>query len=153
MREMTMELCNTTQLWVANMRAMLVLLDAEFSALKEKKQEAILLTSREKEALLAELSAQEKNLLDSAQATGFTGHDLFEHIARHCGQEWAQSTLETSQQVQQANQRNGALLQSMIRLNEHALNLLTGKQPKVNTYGASGQIETSVSQLTKLATA
>jgi flagellar biosynthesis/type III secretory pathway chaperone len=41
----------------------------------------------------------------------------------------------------------------MIRLNEHALNLLTGKQPKVNTYGASGQIETSVSQLTKLATA
>lgn len=148
-----MELCNTTQLWVANMQTMLVLLEAEFSALKEKEEVTLARITREKEALLETLSAQEQNLLNSAKAMGWEGSGLAEYLARHCTNDVAQRMHETAQQVQQANQRNGALLHAMIRLNGHALNLLTGKQPKVNTYGASGQIESSVSQLTKLATA
>jgi flagella synthesis protein FlgN len=148
-----MELCNATQLWMTNMNVMLALLEAEFLALKEKENAHINRMAQEKEALLLVLSKQEIKLLDAAYATGFTGEHLITHLSAHCGAETAEAVRTVGKQVQQANQRNGALLQAMIRLNEHALRLLTGKQPKMNIYGASGQLETSVSQLTKLATA
>lgn len=148
-----MRLCDATQLWISNMQTMLTLLDAEFSALKEKEQLAITRIAQEKEALLAVISEYERELLLQAQATGFDGQNLLEHLNHHCQELDTLAMRQLAGKVQHANQRNGALLQAMIRLNEHALNLLTGKQPKINTYGASGHIAPSGSTLTKLATA
>jgi flagellar biosynthesis/type III secretory pathway chaperone len=135
------------------MERMTELLDAEFSALTEKEDAAIHRTSEAKESLLIELQQYEKQLLIEAKKTGFDGIDLAKHIEKHCLEYNANNTLMLSKQLQQANQRNGALLSAMIRLNEYGLNLLTGKQNKTTVYGSSGHIESSVSTLTKLATA
>jgi flagellar biosynthesis/type III secretory pathway chaperone len=148
-------ICTLTQQWMTSMKTMLVLLDAEFLALTKKEHEAIIQTTRDKEALLSILTQLDNMLLQGAKETGFDNTALAEHIAKLCPNDCdAQVMRDISKNVQQANQRNGMLLQSMIRLNEHGINLLTGKQPSVNTYSASGRKAASLSSnLTKLATA
>lgn len=140
---------------MTSMDTMLVLLNAEFSALTQKENEAIVQTTQDKEALLAILTQLESMLLQCAKETGFENKDLAQHIAKLCPNDIdAQTMRDLSKNVQLANRRNGMLLQSMIRLNEHGINLLTGKQPSVSTYSASGRKAASASSnLTKLATA
>ena len=136
-----------------SMQEMLTLLDAEFSALKEKEQASTLKITQDKEILLTKLMLLEANLLAASKETQFEGDDLAMHLAQNCHEYSAQNIRELSKKVQHANQRNGALLQALIRINEQGMNLLLGKRANPSVYGASGQIETAPSQLTKLATA
>lgn len=138
---------------MAGMTQMLDLLDAEFFALKEKEQDRTIQLTQDKANLLNHIASTEADLLARAQETGFDGQDLATHLARQCSQYNAEDIRSLAQQVQQANQRNGALLQALIRINEQGLNLLLGKNTTPNVYGATGQITSSPSQLTKLATA
>lgn len=148
-----MEVCNATQRWIIDMQVMIGLLDAEFSALKEKDQTNIIRLSQEKTALLAQIEHHEQTIFSALRAQEDEALHIFVQLSTLCGETPSKQLQTLAREAQQANQRNGALLQAMIRLNEHALNLLTGKQAKVSTYSASGHIESSVSTLTKLATA
>jgi flagellar biosynthesis/type III secretory pathway chaperone len=146
-----MALCHQAKLCLATVEQLLPLLASEFLALKEKNIDAIYDISEQKLALVQQLADQEKALLDCLPASDVPDR-LSEVLTNECGSELAQQLITTMNALQQSNQLNGMLLQGMIRMNEQALNLLSGKADATTTYGASGQKQHVTSQL-KLATA
>jgi flagellar biosynthesis/type III secretory pathway chaperone len=65
-------------------------------------------------------------------------------VQSHCPDaQLATDLRERSLQVQQSNNRNGALLQAMMRLNEQSLAIITGRTEEVTTYQATGQVKKS----------
>lgn len=117
--------------------AMRALLEAENAALRARDLDAILQTSEQKNQALLALSALEQ---DISTTLGEVPANLAQTLADVCHDpRLAQSLRQLSSDIQQLNQRNGALIQSMIRFNENALALLTGQEKEAPLYGASGQ--------------
>jgi hypothetical protein len=68
---------------------------------------------------------------------------LLDLVGAHCKTDsmLATSLKANSAKVQELNNRNGILLQSIMRVNEQSLNILTGRSAGVMTYQASGQLK------------
>lgn len=148
-----MTVCQLCDQWVTQLTTFLLTLEEEFVVLKRNEADAIATIAERKLHLLSQLSETESALLKfNDLAAGMSVTDWLLSACPHNPS--AQQLSALSEQIQRANQRNGMLLQSLMRLNEFGLNLLSGKIKKQDTYGAKGQLNatTSISSLT-LATA
>lgn len=148
-----MSICQLCDQWVDQLQAFLLTLESEFDALKSNQAELITQVAESKLQQLNEFSQTEKAL--QAAFPDIEANQLVQHLITHCSQHPSTKQLmQVSVEIQKANQRNGMLLQSMMRLNEFGLNLLSGKIDTGDTYGASGQVKSAASTKSlKLATA
>lgn len=149
-----MTVCQLCDQWVEQLQTFLLTLESEFDTLKSNQAEAITSIAELKSRQLDEIIQTEHSL--KALLPKDTNIDqIVDYLSQHCTSSGASSRLLTlTKSIQQANQRNAMLLQSLMRLNEFGLNLLSGKIETGNTYGSSGQVKTGtpISSL-KLATA
>jgi flagellar biosynthesis/type III secretory pathway chaperone len=148
-----MSICHICDQWVEQLNAFHLTLELEFDALKGNHAELIMQTAERKMAQLDQLGQTETLLLSSLPELSMA--QLSHHLLEHCPQKSDQpALLALIQKIKQTNQRNAVLLQSMMRLNEFGLNLLSGRIDTGDTYGSTGQVNsaTPISSLT-LATA
>lgn len=124
--------------WLAAIQALIALLDQEFDALKARDIEQINQCTAHKTILVDQTQAYEQQLLAILNLK--TSEQLLEYL-RAQGDNVDQLT-QLARQAHEKNQRNGMLLQSMIRLNEYGLGILSGKIGQDDTYSASGQLKT-----------
>lgn len=148
-----MSLCQLCEQWVEQLNHFLLTLEDEFVVLKSSDADAIAITTERKKALLTQLSHTESALLQLRNSKEQT--QIVDWLVSSCPDSASVKQLVgLSERIKSANQRNAMLLQSLMRLNEFGLNLLSGKISTQDTYGASGQLKsaTPISSLT-LATA
>jgi flagellar biosynthesis/type III secretory pathway chaperone len=148
-----MTVCQLCDQWVEQLQAFLLTLESEFDALKSNQADLITQIAERKLIQLDEISQTEQAL--KAKLPNVEASQIGAFLLTNCTESGASSSLVAlTKTIQQANQRNGMLLQSLLRLNEFGLNLLSGKIDAGDTYGASGQVKTAtpISSL-KLATA
>lgn len=148
-----MTVCQLCDQWVEQLQAFLLTLESEFDALKSNQADLITQIAERKLSQLDEMSQTEQAL--KAKLPSMEASQISVYLLTNCTESSAAGRLLTlTKSIQQANQRNGMLLQSLLRLNEFGLNLLSGKIDAGDTYGASGQVNTAtpISSL-KLATA
>lgn len=148
-----MTVCQLCDQWVAQLNRFLLTLEEEFVVLKRNEADAITSIAERKLQLLNQLSETERSLLTFKNTSEDTS--ITQWLLSSCPNLDSVKQLSAlSEQIKLANQRNGMLLQSLMRLNEFGLNLLSGKINSQDTYGASGQLKatTPISSLT-LATA
>lgn len=148
-----MSLCQLCDQWVEQLNEFLLTLETEFVVLKSRDADAIVATAERKMTLLTQLSHTESALLKHLNSTEQT--QIVNWLMSTCPNSASVNQLiGLSERIKSANQRNAMLLQSLMRLNEFGLNLLSGKISSQDTYGASGQLKnaTPISSLT-LATA
>lgn len=148
-----MTVCQLCNQWVEQLQAFLLTLESEFDALKSNQADLITQIAERKLSQLDEMSQTEQAL--KAKLPSMEASQISAYLLTNCTESSAAGRLLTlTKSIQQANQRNGMLLQSLLRLNEFGLNLLSGKIDAGDTYGASGQVNTAtpISSL-KLATA
>lgn len=148
-----MSVCQLCDQWVEQLNEFLLTLESEFNALKSNHADLITQVAQRKLSQLDGISQTERAL--QAVLPDIPASQIGAYVLIHCPQSIASSRLvPLTKEIQQANQRNGMLLQSLMRLNEFGLNLLSGKIDSGDTYGVSGQVNTAtpISSL-KLATA
>ena len=148
-----MSVCQLCEQWVNQLQAFHLTLESEFDALKSNQAELITQVAEHKLTQLESIRQTEQSLKSSLP--NVAAEQINAYLIKHCSETDAASRLlPLTQSIQQANQRNGMLLQSLMRLNELGLNLLSGKIDTGDTYGASGQVKsaTPISSI-KLATA
>lgn len=150
-----MAICELVTTWVVSMEQVIKTLEDEFSALKNKQLDEITRIAHLKAEQVEALGYIETQLIAEIKTAGFDELSDFQRtINQVCPDtEATRAITALTRTAQQANQRNGMLLSSMIRLNEYGLNLLTGKVDFNKTYGASGQMNNTPSSTIKLATA
>lgn len=123
---------------------MIELLEREHSAIRTRDTDALSQLTTDKAQLAKNLELIGNTIIRELKLTvnSDNANKLVALIKAHCPQEGLSDTLrEASAKVQQLNNRNGILLQSMMRINEQSLNILTGRPSKIDTYQASGQIK------------
>lgn len=148
-----MTVCQLCDQWVEQLQAFLLTLESEFDALKSNQADLITQIAEHKLNQLNEISQTEQAL--KAKLPSIEASQISAYLLTNCTESLACGRLVTlTQSIQQANQRNGMLLQSLMRLNTFGLNLLTGKVETGDTYGSSGQVKTATPLSSiKLATA
>jgi flagellar biosynthesis/type III secretory pathway chaperone len=147
-----MTVCQLCDQWVEQLQVFLLTLESEFDALKSNQAELITQVAERKLSQLDEIAQTERTLQLSVPDMQT---DLLSYLLEHCSESASTARLlALTKEIQQANQRNGMLLQGLMRLNEFGLNLISGKIDTANTYSASGQVNSStpISSI-KLATA
>lgn len=148
-----MTICQLCDQWVSQLTRFELLLNEEFDVLKHNNADSITQMAERKLQLLTQLSETESALM--AYKTPVSDVKVADWLVSQCPNSASVQQLNhLSEQIQRANQRNGMLLQSLMRLNEFGLNLFSGKIKNQDTYGAKGQLNatTPISSLT-LATA
>ncbi|MBD3767298.1 MAG: flagellar protein FlgN [Gammaproteobacteria bacterium] len=145
-----MTVCQLCDQWVEQLQTFLLTLESEFDTLKSNQAEAITSITELKSRQLDEI-IQTEDSLKALLPKDTNINQIVDYLSQHCTSSAASSRLLTlTKSIQQANQRNAMLLQSLMRLNEFGLNLLSGKIEIGNTYGSSGKVKTGtpISSLT-----
>lgn len=149
-----MTLCETVTHWITSIDELINLLDSEFEALKQKNREAIENIATQKADKLAQFQTLEKNIHEQLALTiSDSSLSFSQKLSLACPTLCLDTLKQQANLLQQNNQRNGMLLQGMIRLNEYGLALLSGKSEGSTTYDAGGQVQQKQHSLSKLATA
>ncbi|WP_019556754.1 flagellar protein FlgN [Thiomicrorhabdus arctica] len=130
-------------------------LQTESEALKKNNSEQLILTSATKQEQLEEIATMTAALELSLKASKLTLSNLFElntptRLPKSL-QEAGQKLVAISDQCQDLNQANGMTIQILSNINNHALNLISGKaQPNIQLYGSSGTTTTALKAKTSL---
>jgi flagellar biosynthesis/type III secretory pathway chaperone len=147
-----MSICQLCDQWVEQLQAFLLTLETEFDALQSNQPDLITQVAELKMIQINQIDHIERQL--HAELPQLSSHQILSHIKNSCQSHSADGLVSLSKTIHQLNQRNGMLLQTLVRLNEFGLNLLSGKIESSEVYGASGQVKsvTPLSNIT-LATA
>jgi flagellar biosynthesis/type III secretory pathway chaperone len=147
-----MSICQLCDQWVEQLQAFLLTLETEFDALQSNQPDLITQVAELKMIQINQIDHIERQL--HAELPQLSSHQILSHIKNACQSHSADGLVSLSKTIHQLNQRNGMLLQTLVRLNEFGLNLLSGKIESSEVYGASGQVKsvTPLSNIT-LATA
>jgi flagellar biosynthesis/type III secretory pathway chaperone len=149
--------CNKALELEKTFEAMIALLEIEHRVIRSRDTEVLSSITLEKEQLAKSLELQGYAIIRELRLTADTptSSKLVSMVEAFCGDSYpdlAQNLKNYSEKVQELNNRNGILLQSMMRINEQSLNILTGRSAKVTTYQSSGQLKpTQVVSSTPLA--
>jgi flagellar biosynthesis/type III secretory pathway chaperone len=125
--------------------AMIALLESEHQIIRSRDTDALSSVTHDKEELAKQLERIGQSLIRELRLSSNTPDTdkLLALVSVHCANDptLAQSLKESSAKVQELNNRNGILLQSIMRINEQSLNILTGRSERIMTYQASGQLK------------
>jgi flagellar biosynthesis/type III secretory pathway chaperone len=125
--------------------AMIALLEAEHKIIRTRDMDALVAITQEKETMAKQLELLGQILIRELKLSGDANSSakLLDLVGAHCKTDsmLATSLKANSAKVQELNNRNGILLQSIMRVNEQSLNILTGRSAGVMTYQASGLLK------------
>jgi flagella synthesis protein FlgN len=122
----------------------IALLKTEQRALKEGFVDALEQLAQEKSTLVSELNRLETKRDRAATAAGANGGALQSWIAREAGMAgttlWLE-LLDLAREARRINQVNGILIDTLMRNNKQALNLLQAAAQRASLYGPDGRSE------------
>ena len=127
--------------------AMVALLESEHQIIRSRDTDALATVTHEKETLAKQLELLGQQLIRELKLSDAIQNNtskLLTLVDTYCSQDdqtLAQSLRKLSAKVQELNNRNGILLQSVMRINEQSLNILTGRSTKPMTYQSSGLLK------------
>jgi flagella synthesis protein FlgN len=120
------------------------LLKTEQRALKEGFVEALEQLAQEKSALVGELNRLEAKRARDAAQVGCDGAGTAAWVAREGGMQatnmWLEM-LDLAREARRLNQVNGILIDTMMRNNKQALNVLQAAAQRASLYGPDGRSE------------
>jgi flagellar biosynthesis/type III secretory pathway chaperone len=130
--------------------AMMSLLEAEHQAIRTRETDVLAEVTQQKAQLAKRLEILGQTLIRELRLSAdmSDNNKLLALVGAHCQQQHpqlAKTLKESAEKVQELNNRNGILLQSVMRINEQSLNILTGRSERVATYQSSGQLKSEQS--------